>query len=83
MLEYPDDLTRQNAALRLLSHATTVESVLGDKISWDAAAHAFIDGFQTALDLELVEDELTIAEIKRVEQLLQEKYNHPAWLERI
>jgi lipoate-protein ligase A len=82
-LVYYDDQTRKDAAVRLLSHATTVESVLGFRILWDAAAQAFIEGFQSELDLELIPGELSDQEIKRAKQLMQEKYNHPAWLERI
>ncbi len=83
VLAYSDDQTRNEAAVRLVSHATTVESVLGDKITWDTAAHAFIEGFQTELDLELVPGELSEQEIVRAEQLMREKYSHPSWLERI
>lgn len=83
VLVYPDDQSRKNAAVRLLTHATTVESVLGTRISWDSAAKAFTEGFQIELDLELVQDDLSDREIKRTEQLMQEKYSHPAWLEHI
>jgi len=82
-LVYSDEQNRSDAALRLLSHATTVEAVLGNKISWDTAAQAMITGFQTELDLELVQINLSDYEIKRAEQLVEQKYNHPAWLERI
>jgi lipoate-protein ligase A len=83
VLVYSDDQTQQDAAVRLLSHATTVESVLRFRISWDAAANALIEGFQSELDLELVQDELSEPEKIRAEQLMQEKYCHPSWLERI
>jgi lipoate-protein ligase A len=83
VLVYSDDQTRKDAAVRLLSHATTSETILGHKITWDDAANAFITGFQTELDLELVQNELTADEIRRTEMLIQEKYNHPPWLERI
>jgi lipoate-protein ligase A len=83
VLVYSDDRARKDAADRLLSHATTVESVLGFRVSWEAAAHALTEGFQSELDLQLVQDELSAQEIKRADQLMQEKYNHPSWLERI
>jgi lipoyl(octanoyl) transferase len=82
-LEFPDEQSRTDAAARLLLHATTVESVHGYKITWEEAVNAFIAGFQTELNLELVQDELSEAEIKRLELLMQEKYNHQTWLERI
>jgi lipoate-protein ligase A len=83
VLVYPDEQSRTDAAARLLSHATTVESVLGQKISWDDAVNAFITGFQTELDLELVQGELSQNELDRAEVIMQEKYSHPGWLERI
>jgi lipoyl(octanoyl) transferase len=83
VLVYPDDQSRKDAAVRLLTHATTVESILGIRISWDTAAQAFISGFLSELDLDLVQGELSDQEIKRAEQLMQEKYSHPAWLEHI
>ena len=83
VLVYSDDRTRKDAADRLLSHATTVESVLGFRVSWDDAAYALTKGFQSELDLELVQGELSTQEIKRADRLMQEKYNHPSWLERI
>jgi lipoate-protein ligase A len=83
VLVYSAESKRRNAALRLLSHATTVETVLGHQISWETAAQAIIAGFQSELDLELVQGDLSDHEIKLVERLIEEKYNHPAWLERI
>ena len=83
VLVYSDEQTRREAALRLLSHATTVETVLGYKVDWVAAAQAFIKGFQTELDLELIQGDLSEQEIKLAKGLLEEKYNHPAWLQRI
>jgi lipoate-protein ligase A len=60
-----------------------VESALGRRIEWDTAANAFIYGFQSKLDLELVRGELSEQELKYAEQLRREKYSHPSWLERI
>lgn len=83
VLRFPDERQRQDAAKRLLAHATTVEQVLGEPISWQAAAQAFIEGFQSALDLEFIRLDLSGDEIERAKQLVMEKYSHPSWLERI
>jgi lipoate-protein ligase A len=83
VLIYSDHQALIDAAARLLSHATTVESVLGYRIDWDAAAHAFIEGFQSELDLELLEGKLSEQELMRADELMQEKYSRPSWLERI
>jgi len=81
-LVYPDEFKRRDAARSLLSHATTMETILGYRISWETVAEAIIAGFQTELDLELVQDELSNREIKRTDTLIREKYNHPAWSDR-
>ena len=83
VLIYSDEQNRSKAALSLLSHATTVDTVLGNKISWETVTRAIITGFETELDLELLQDDLSDFETKRAEQLVKQKYNHPAWLERI
>jgi lipoate-protein ligase A len=83
VLRFPSEAERQAAGERLLAHATTVETVLGDRLDWQTAAQAFIDGFQSELNLEFVHDELAPVEIERTGQLVAEKYSHPSWLQRI
>ncbi len=83
VLAYPDEQACHDAAIRLLAHATTVETVLGHPLSWETAAQAFIAGFQSTLDLELVEGTLSEQEQHRSERLVEEKHAHPSWLERI
>jgi lipoate-protein ligase A len=83
VLVFSDEQNRREAASRLLSHATTVETILGYKISWELAAQAFIDGFQSELNIDLVSDDLSMQESKRAEKLVDEKYSHPSWSERI
>ena len=83
VLKYHNQDERVKAGERLLGHATTVEAALGQPISWSAAAQAFIQGFQSELNLEFVEIELSNKEANRAQQLVEEKYSHPSWLERI
>jgi lipoate-protein ligase A len=82
-LVFPDEQERSTAAERLLQRATTVEMVMGRRISWEAAAQAFASGFEKALDLELIPGELTPQEISRAEELTREKYGHASWTKRI
>ncbi len=82
-LKYPDESTQREAGERLLNHATTIEKVLGHPIDWKSAAQAFVDGFQNALNLEFVDDEISAIENERVQQLVAQKYAHPLWLQRI
>lgn len=82
-LVFPDDSARDAAVEKLLSRATTVESVLGRKIEWKTAAQAFVHAFETELNLTLEHGELSPEEKARAEVLLREKYAHSSWTERV
>ena len=82
-LVFPDEPARQAAMERLLDRATTVESVLGRKVSWGTAAQAFVRAFEAQLGLNLETGELSPSELARTEELLKEKYAHPSWTEKI
>ena len=83
VLAFLDEQNRNDAATRLLSRATTAEAVLGTSITWQDAVDAFINSFQTELNLELTRSELSDHELTRAKELVQEKYTHPSWLDRI
>ena len=80
---FPEAESRQSAAEKLLARASTLESALGRAVPWGAANQAFVHGFETALDIQLERDELSLPEIMRVAELVREKYAHPSWTERI
>ena len=82
-LAFPDEEARETAMQRLLARATTVETVLGRGEGWETAAQAFIRAFEAQLGLEFEAGELTGSELARAEELVREKYAHPAWTERI
>jgi lipoate-protein ligase A len=82
-LLYSDQSARNMAASRLLDRASTVESVLGYRISWDYAARAFSDAFQSTLGLELSQQDLSDAEKARAEELVAVKYASPTWTNRV
>jgi lipoate-protein ligase A len=83
VLAYENNDQRREAASRLLSHATTVEAVLGEKIDWKRAAEVFIAAFESELDLNFSEQGLSVEESAGVENLRNAKYEHASWLERI
>ncbi len=83
VLYYPGEADRQDAAVRLLAHATTLESVLGKRLGWKAVAGSFMDAFSSVLNLDFIQVGLSEFELLRVERLVQDKYSHPTWLERI
>jgi lipoate-protein ligase A len=82
-LVFRDELARDNAARRLLDRATTVESALGRAVSWETAAQAFMRAFETQLELCFEKGELSESESRRAQELVREKYAHPAWMERV
>src|SRR5690349_14165848 len=46
-LIFENEVARQHASERLLARATTVEAALGHAVSWEAAAQAFIQAFES------------------------------------
>ena len=82
-LVFENESARADAAKRLLTRATTVESALGREISWETAAQAFIHAFEAQLGLSLKRGELSESESKRADELVREKYDHPSWTERV
>ena len=82
VLDFPDEAARAHAAVRLLSQATTVETALASKVTWDEAARAYIAAFKTVLALDLQPGSLSADEIRRADELVRVKYDHPAFTER-
>ncbi|MGZ9233891.1 MAG: lipoate--protein ligase family protein [Anaerolineales bacterium] len=82
-LTFENEPARQTASQRLLTKATTVESALGRVVTWETAAQAFVRAFETQLGLCLEKGELSESESRRAEKLAEEKYDHPAWTERV
>jgi lipoate-protein ligase A len=82
-LVFADESARQEAASRLLTRATTVESILGRVVGWETAAQAFVRAFEAELGLTFEPGELSAAELARADELVKEKYAHPSWTERV
>ena len=82
-LQYPDQAARENAGIRLLDKATTVESSLGRRVDWDTAAGAFCSAFMGTLNVTLVPGELSQHEHEQALELIRKKYGNPAWNARI
>jgi lipoate-protein ligase A len=83
VLHFRDEVSRQLAAERLAERAATVESILGYLVSWEKAAQACATAFKEKLELELLPGGLNPSEQSRARELVDEKYNHPSWTERI
>jgi lipoate-protein ligase A len=83
VLTFSDKAQRAEAAARLLEHATTVETVLNRRVSWEQAAAAFEDAFCQALNLVFEPSELSPGELQRADELVSQKYGHPSWTDRV
>ena len=82
-LVFENESARDDASQRLLERATTVESALGVGVSWEKAQQAFVHAFEAQLGLSFELGALSESESKRAEELVKEKYAHPAWTERV
>lgn len=82
-LKFEDDAARERAKDRLLAHATTVENEWITSPDWTQAAEAWINAFQTTLNLDLIPGELTSAEKLRADELMEQKFGHASWTQRI
>jgi len=83
VLVFENEAARQHASERLLARATTVEAALGRAVSWEAAAQAFIQAFESRLGLRFEKGDLSESEFRRAEELAREKYAHASWTERV
>jgi lipoyl(octanoyl) transferase len=83
VLKFSDEEMRASAVIRLINRATTIESILGARIEWETAAQAFSIAFQQVLNLIFQAAPLTSTEESRANELVQNKYTHPSWTERI
>jgi lipoate-protein ligase A len=82
-LVFENESARQTAKERLLARATTVEAVIGAGSDWERAAQAFVGGFEAELGIQFKHGEMSQSEIQRAEELVNEKYAHASWTERI
>ncbi len=82
-LRFADETARRDAAERLLSHATTLETFLRRTVSWREAAEAFKTAFEETLELNFETGHLSGTELKRAAELVKDKYANPAWTNRL
>jgi len=82
-LVFESEAARNEASKRLLERATTVEGALGREISWEEASQSFVRAFEAQLGIQFEEGKLSESESKMADQLVEEKYDHPSWMERV
>jgi len=82
VLIFPDETSRRKAGHRLLARATTLETALQRLVTWEEAAAAFEAAFSKILQ-PLQKADLSPAEEARAAVLVEEKFAHASWVERI
>jgi lipoate-protein ligase A len=83
VLAFEDESAREAASRRLLARAATVESALGRAVDWETAAQTFVRAFEAALGIRFERGEMSPSELNTTERLVEEKYDHPRWTERV
>lgn len=82
-LKFSNPNQKLDAAQKLMAHATTLETVAGKRITWDNAASAFIEAFETVLKIDLVRSGLSVDEEGLVNERLREKFDNDSWNKRL
>jgi len=74
-LTFPDEEAREIAKERVRARAITLESALGEVISWERAANAMKHGFRETLNLEFQTGSLSENEWTRARELKESRYS--------
>lgn len=76
-------LTAHPDPARVRAHAITLHETLGRDVPWHEMAQALIEGFTTALNLNLAPGLLSTEEHALIDELVTEKYANNQWTEKI
>lgn len=77
-LAYENDAERDEARVKVRERAATLESA-GLTVSWDMVATTLAGSMAKALDIELIDGEMSDAERKAADKLYREVYTTDAW----
>ncbi|GAB1422425.1 lipoate--protein ligase family protein [Anaerolineales bacterium] len=80
VLAFDDAAARQAARDKVYERATTLESVLGENISWEVMAEAMIKGFEATFDVNCQQDSLSEDEWMQVDLIAAEQYANDNWM---
>jgi lipoyl(octanoyl) transferase len=83
LLNYPSQEERQLTIEMLLKRACTLFDINNQKINWNTAAFALINGFSEVLDISFVKDSISPLEMERAKELVKNKYGNDDWTLRI
>jgi lipoate-protein ligase A len=79
ILSYRSSAARDQAIQRLRSRATTLAEISPQKISWDRAAEAMIEGFSQTFGISLERQDPTAQELSTARRLQGEQYQRDHW----
>jgi lipoate-protein ligase A len=82
-LTFNSEEDRNNAKIRLLSRATTLQFARGKLISWKELALSIVTAFEEIMKIQFVRSSLSKNELSRVKVLREEKYSNRSWTFRI
>ncbi len=82
-LKYHGESLRKQAARRMASRASTLEHVLGRKITVEATILPFVNAFRDEFGISFLNGELSVKEKNIANSLVTTKYGHPDWTGRI
>lgn len=82
-LRFEDEADREALRRSLHGHAATAQDLLGRPVSYTEAEAALIAGMAEALEIDLVEGELTEHERLTVSTLIRDRYANDGWTKRV
>lgn len=78
LLKVPNEKIRDKLIQGVEERVTSIQRELGE-VDTDAVTQAMITGFETVLNIRLVEGTLSAAELARADQLREERYDNRVW----
>ncbi|MCZ6528824.1 MAG: biotin/lipoate A/B protein ligase family protein [Chloroflexi bacterium] len=82
-LRYANQHERERAMGEVGRHAITVESALGEPLPWEETARHLTAGFESTLQARFSRQEPSQLEIRRSHEILEMRYAHSDWTQRI
>ena len=79
LLKVPDEKIKDKMIASVKDRVTSLNNELKPNLNQSELEKTFEQGFSTALDTELISEDLTPEEIKTAEKLHKEKYNTKEW----
>jgi len=79
LLKVPNEKIRDKLIQNVKERVTSVKNILGKDIGFEELSDKIVEGFKEALNIELVEGELTKEETELAEELEKKKYKTKEW----